>query len=278
MNQQPQSWLDRGLRSLAHRTTHGIALLWGQRLGFWYVTEFPKSGGTWVGRMLGDSLGLPFPQASRMPIAMPAVVHNHWSYNHRLKRVVYVYRDGRDALVSLFFHRLYLDRPHRRGPYGLRRARRQDPDAVDVRRALPAFLTLEFQRPSATSLPWNEHVMCWLGDREGVAAVSYEGLLADPEAEMATVLRALGVSVEEARLRESIARHTFERLSGRPRGQEDRRSFLRKGEPGDWRTYFTREAAEVFASFAGSTLQALGYERDSSWVSACAPLERETGR
>ena len=59
---------------------------------------------------------------------------------------------------------------------------------------------------------------------------------------------------------------SFERQSGRPSGEENKESFLRKGVIGDWRTRFSPQAREVFDRYAGEELILLGYERDRSWV------------
>jgi Sulfotransferase domain len=59
---------------------------------------------------------------------------------------------------------------------------------------------------------------------------------------------------------------SFERQAGRRPGEEDKRSFRRRGMVGDWRNHFNHEARELFDRYAGSELILLGYERDRSWV------------
>lgn len=47
------------------------------------VNEYPKSGGSWVGEMLGDAFGVPFPR-NRLPILRSSIMHGHvmqsWKY------------------------------------------------------------------------------------------------------------------------------------------------------------------------------------------------------
>ncbi len=42
--------------------------------------------------------------------------------------------------------------------------------------------------------------------------------------------------------------------------------MLRKGQAGDWRNHFTREAAEIFDRYCGDMLISTGYEPDHEWV------------
>jgi hypothetical protein len=66
--------------------------------------------------------------------------------------------------------------------------------------------------------------------------------------------RRLG-SEEAAAIAEEFS---FERQAGRRPGEEDKRSFLRKGVVGDWRNHFSQEARETFDRYAGSELILLG--------------------
>ena len=63
----------------------------------------------------------------------------------------------------------------------------------------------------------------------------------------------------------AVDRWSFTTTSGRKPGEEDLSSFRRKGIAGDWTNYFSREAGEVFDSFAGDALVELGYADDRNW-------------
>jgi len=52
----------------------GLVRLLSGALPLYVVNEFPKSGGTWVGQMLGRALGLPFPR-NRLPALRPSIMH-----------------------------------------------------------------------------------------------------------------------------------------------------------------------------------------------------------
>ena len=97
--------------------------------------------------------------------------------------------------------------------------------------------------------------------------VRYEDLRRNTAGELQRIVLELSgrrLGSEEA---VSIAEEfSFERQAGRRPGEEDKRSFLRKGVVGDWRNHFSQEARETFDRYAGSELMLLGYERDRSWV------------
>jgi hypothetical protein len=96
--------------------------------------------------------------------------------------------------------------------------------------------------------------------------VSYEGLLEDATGEMLRALtQASGVEPDRELVELAVRRHDFSKTAGRTSGQEDRAAFRRKGASGDWRAHFTREAGEVFDSYAGDELIEFGYATDRSW-------------
>ncbi len=76
-----------------------------------------------------------------------------------------------------------------------------------------------------------------------------------------------GAEPDMHRVREVLEATSFEKRTGRKRGQQDLSwPSLRKGVAGDWKNLFTREAAELFDRYAGETLVEDGYEPDRSWV------------
>lgn len=63
-----------------------------------------------------------------------------------------------------------------------------------------------------------------------------------------------------------IARNrTFEKLTGRSRGQENRNTHLRKGVPGDWKNHFEPEHVAAFKDRYNDLVLDLGYASSPDW-------------
>jgi Sulfotransferase domain len=243
----------------------GLVHLLSGALPLYVVNEFPKSGGTWVGQMLGRALGVPFPR-NRLPVLRPSIMHGHYLSPWGIKNAVIVWRDGRDVMVSWYHQQLI---PHEWNELQVRRSRRELAleDYEDVYKNLPAFIEYAFRRPHSPRFSWADFVRRWHG-RKGAIHVRYEDLREHTARELRRVvlgLTALRLSPEEA---SAIAEEfSFERQAGRRAGEENKESFLRKGVVGDWRAHFSPEARAAFDRYAGEELLVLGYERDGAWVS-----------
>lgn len=59
--------------------------------------------------------------------------------------------------------------------------------------------------------------------------------------------------------------HSFENLSGSPKGLEEVRNHYRKGVSGDWKNHFTDVQKHIFKENWGELLVQLGSERDLNW-------------
>jgi hypothetical protein len=68
--------------------------------------NIPKSGGSWLGQMLGELIGLPFPR-NRLPVLRPSIMHGHYLYFPTMKNVFVALRDGRDIMVSFYYYSLF---------------------------------------------------------------------------------------------------------------------------------------------------------------------------
>ncbi|MEC9374434.1 MAG: sulfotransferase domain-containing protein, partial [Planctomycetota bacterium] len=262
------------MRKASYAVTRQVAIRRGEFFPFYYLAEFPKSGGTWTGRMVADALGVPFPQYPIFPLGFTCVIHSHWTYHPKLRRVVYLHRDGRDVMVSFYFHVLR-DARLKSSPWAKENAawaervlgKGYDPD--DSPKNLPAFMEELFRKPLSTRMNWGDHIRSWLPAREDptCAFVSYEELRTDCAAALKRVVeRVGGKPVGDERIEQAVERFSMKKMTGRGAGQEDRDSFIRKGVVGDWQNHFTREAAEVFDRWAGDMLVELGYESSRDWV------------
>ncbi|MFG0306604.1 MAG: sulfotransferase domain-containing protein [Phycisphaerales bacterium JB040] len=263
------------LRALSHKVTWQLGTRLPNTFPFVFVVGYPKSGTTWISSLVADVLQLPFPKHSLLPIGCPAVVHGHETVWARYPRTVYTVRDGRDSLVSFYFHlaREIPDGPNPTLPRYMRPYFPALRDKHDVQANIARFVEAQLDRPHASPVNWPDHVRSFYdppgGKRHANAvALRFEDLLTDgPGALQAAMDELAGERVDPDRVAMALDKFSFARQSkGRRAGAEDRSSFLRKGQAGDWANHFTREAGEIFADRAGEALMLAGYETDTAWV------------
>jgi hypothetical protein len=182
-----------------------------------------------------------------------------------MKNVVVAWRDGRDVMVSWYHQQLV---PHEWNEHQVRKSRRELPleDYDDVYGNLPAFIEYAFTRPHSPRFSWADFVRRWHGHK-GATHVRYEDLRRNTVGELRKVVLGLtGRQLSPEVATAIVEEFSFERQAGRRAGEEDKRSFLRKGVVGDWRNHFNREAREIFDLYAGDELILLGYEGDRAWI------------
>jgi len=265
----PQPALMR-LRTLSHHITFALGKRFPRTISLVFVLGYPKSGTTWACQLAADYLQLPFPRHSLLPVGYAAVVHGHETVSRRFQRGLYVMRDGRDALTSLYF---FIARrlPAGDNPILTRHQRRLFPNLRnrdDVAANIGPFIERQMRRPHPSPVHWGAHVRSYYeAAGHHMVLLRYEDLRCDPEGALAEAMARLeGAPPDSERVRMTIAKFSFERQAGRKPGVEDRASFLRKGEVGDWRNHFTREAADIFDRYCGEALVQAGYESDRTWV------------
>ncbi len=156
-------------------------------------------------------------------------------------RVVHILRDGRDVAVSALHHayRVGLEQaivPHSDEFYRQMRhhARRW---AANVRAA----------RSFGADHP------------ELYCEVSYERMLVDAVPEISRVCEVLGVNADATVVAAAADAASFEKTTGRRRGEEDKSAFVRKGEAGDWQQYFDARSLAVFDEESDGLRHELGY-------------------
>jgi len=229
------------------------------------INEYPKSGGTWIGQMLGKALDLPFPR-NRLPLLTSCILHGHYLQSWNMRNVLIVWRDGRDVIVSQYFH--YLFGNDKGNAQLVDRTRKDLPceNYDDIQTNLPKFIQYIFEEKKQPRFSWADFVQRWYG-RTNVVYTSYEKMQYDTANELQRIVFELtGTKLTPEKAFEIKDEFSFERQSGRKVGEENKNSFLRKGVIGDWHNHFTRDACKVFDQFAGEELIYLGYEKDNSWV------------
>lgn len=232
-----------------------------------WVCGFPRSGNTWLARLLGDVLDSPVSAGRKFPANAdegfdrpgPFVIRQQHNRPPVDGKVVSIIRDPRDITVSLMHYR-----------------------------ELPSLEeALEFGRQSPRGKlmdTWQEFVSLWLDEADVI--VKYEALLRDPIWAMHELLAELSVSYELDRLPDAILRQSFnerralahdERYeNGRfPYGAEhERYKVLRQGIAGDWKNHFTQDIAQRADATFNPVMSELGYEDEDEWWKDL-PLRRD---
>lgn len=176
-------------------------------------------------------------------------------------KTIYVCRDGRDVVVSYTFHHLRVGEAHH-FPERLRvsfvrhqRAFREDPGGMGP--GAPGLLGDEaWVKETARFWAWRvlaDVAQGAMTDSPTLLSVRYEDLHGDVEGQCRRMYEFLGVDPgrADAPSREGRTSPGF--------GREDRRSFFRKGEVGDWRRFATPDFCRWVREEAGEALETLGY-------------------
>ena len=262
------------MERVSNQVTRALAPKMGPTIPQHYVCEYPRSGGTWLARMLADYFGIARPGPSIFPIGCRAVIHTHWRFHPKMRNVYVLMRDGRDVMTSYWFYRIRNIKTKKSYNYNqqhreLQRVLGGDYDPDNPSAHLADFMRHEFSHPHGAPQDWGAFYQSWYNPERcpWIAYLRYEDLLTEP---VDTLKRAIehitGESAEMARIERAVEHFSMAKDTGRKPGEEARTSFIRKGIAGDWKNYFTPEIARVFDELAGETLIKLGYEEDRSWV------------
>lgn len=253
---------------LAHSATQYFPL--------YVINEYPKSGGSWVGDMLSDALRIPFPR-NRLPMLRSSILHGHMMHSWNMRNVILVWRDGRDVLISQYYHSLFLND---RGNARLVAKCRSDlgfTNYDNISENLITFMEYVYEAKRHPRMSWSEFVDRW-ADCKRCVHVRYEDLRARPVDELKRVVKELSdTSLDDGLAASIVDKHSFERVSGRRVGEADIGSFLRKGVVGDWTNYFNHDACVRFGRYAGNALIKLGYESGNEWIDSCKPASAYGG-
>lgn len=243
-----------------------LARAWSHLAPVYLVNEYPKSGGTWLKFMLAEALGLPA-WTQGAPAWGSCVMQAHWLQARGGCRTVALFRDGRDVMVSYYFHSFFVNEFNNAAYTRYMRDRFGFADYEDTQTNLLPFMKVMIDDPVSPRFSWIDFVRAWAG-RPGVVDAYYDRLRQDTGAELDRVVTALtGTPLPRGRAAEVAAGYTMEKMRARkaelnplkgPR-QAAEKSFIRKGSVGGWTEHFTDEALDWFEGRAGAELTRLGY-------------------
>ncbi len=179
-------------------------------------------------------------------------------------RLVFIVRDGRDAVLSQRFQS-FIDAVQHLSPEDLRIRAAFARDATPFFRGERSVFTEAGLRRAAANWVANvtethQRGQELFGDRYHV--LRYEDLLSRPWEEMARLWAFLGVETDSAALQAAVAAEMQRNPDAdwQKEAASDLATNLRKGKAGSWQQLFTARDRALFHEIAADTLRAWGYE------------------
>jgi hypothetical protein len=256
-----------------------------------FVVGYPKSGCTWLTRLVAELLGCPvsgfLEEESSNDMAAegqgrvsPYRVLRAHHQSHELapfltptSKVIYVVRDPRDATISgahyfKFERSEWLGRLL--GHLVLSRQRyyrliypRLSPESYCIQRMANAIVFGDASVSPWCRIAWKEHLLPYR--RPDVLMVRYEDLLTAPAIECQRILNHVGLSRDAAFVAEAIDRQSFQKKKREFKEQGDvrREQFMRIGRSGQWKEKISAAQLALFEEKLGDILTLLSYEHYS---------------
>ena len=230
------------------------------------VTEFPKSGGSWLVSMLGDILSLPkrdlytndktsffdptlhpwYKGTESWNLPESCIIKSHELPDTKLHSfpasTIHLIRDCRDVVVSSYFFS----------------------NEFCVKNGLIAAFTESFEEHAQNcAIGWACFVSAWR--KEDVPSIFYEDLLQDPFGELKKVLNILGVPVADSMIHFAVQNNTKEKMHASLADAFMHNTFVRKGIAGDWINHYDDRLKNIVKKHAGHVLSTLGYTENDDW-------------
>lgn len=170
-------------------------------------------------------------------------------------------RDPRDIIVSGYFYHLWCDEAWCISPLSHLNDKTYRQSLLEL--SEEDGIQFELENEGAATI---RAMGGWRFGNPDFIEVKYEELIAKEEEEFERIFNHYGFNRSVMKQALEVTKNcSFCSVAGRALGEEDRKSFLRKGLPGDWKNHFTAMHKGRFKELFPNVLQQLGYETDGHW-------------
>lgn len=209
-----------------------------------YIASAPRSGNTWLSRLLGDALDSPLLANGRDGLDAPEYFGEGRDGDYLIRKThdrkrygttIFLYRDPRDVAISRFFYRGGL-----------------------AKTTLKAVIN--------TMHPYDRNARWWYDGQDYDVITSYEGL-SSLKLRVAELDRIIHVVTDKwipyDRLEEVFEYQSIKSIKSRYGNRFA--GSVRKGIVGDWKNFFTREHGRLITEKVGELMIEQGYIDDLDW-------------
>ncbi|WP_150464420.1 sulfotransferase domain-containing protein [Francisella sp. XLW-1] len=245
-----------------------------------YVIGFPKSGNTWLSRLMADITNSniyvesdnDFINSSENSSGKTGdfIIHKIHVANDLCKvlesKKIYILRDPRAVFVSAFFHNFRSLQERNINKSFLMRLLFNF-EIANVNKAWNKTVLARINdfknRSGAMKVGnWSNHVEFWSNQKD-ICIVRYEDLLENTQVVMERILQELGINYSKNKLESVIERQSFKIKKEEFMQKNDRQnaSFLRSGEKEDWKKYLSQKQIKTIEKVHYKMMDAFSYER-----------------
>jgi hypothetical protein len=251
------------------------------------VVGYPKSGNTWITRLVAELVNCPvvgfwnsdcdeiaregFNRKSDIGCFKSHHQFHELAFPNHLEelKIIYAIRDPRDLAISgahyFDFERYPAIRDiFKRLPKGIRIYNKTLKKALcsEQYRLDQMIQTILYGSEHINyfcRIPWKEHYKPYL--ERGCFLVKYEDLLANAEYECEKILTYLGVQRQSREILEAIENQSFEKKKAEflKNGEIEKAFFLRSGKVGQWQEKLSQKQKQLFLSELSEDLSHFSY-------------------
>lgn len=243
-----------------------------------FIAGLPRSGSTWIANIFASLDGFEkydldnwktglmkswddfqttdiFPGSFEKYKNKLAVIKGHtWGEERNLRvlrdsklKYLITMRDPRDNIISCYYY--------------IKNHPQHWDHIKSLNLTLENYITFKLKSGeyNKQNLNW---IRSWLNnyDKSRSHMIKYEDMLIDPMENLRIAFSFMGFKINDAIINGIIEKNKFEKITGRSRGEEDKRSFNRKATSGEWESVFTREQKELFAVLGEDIINRLNYK------------------
>lgn len=225
------------------------------------VTEYPRSGGTWLVSLIGGILGFPkrdiyvnddfntfdvsmhpwYADAENFDLTENCVIKSHELPNSPLiafpAKLIHLVRDGRDVSVSKYFY---------------------ESDFLLKNGFIQNFDTPIDEHIIQTGHDWQHYILAWLAT--DVPIYRYEDFLHDTIGTLQRLFNDINLDVSRETIVSTVQANTVSNTRYYFAPTFKHNTVVRKGIAGNWRNYLDAYRSQQFVQVAGEALERLGYK------------------
>ncbi|PZD72812.1 hypothetical protein C1752_03198 [Acaryochloris thomasi RCC1774] len=224
------------------------------------INEFPKSGGTWTGKVISNYLGYRFDDNIIPKYGAAIVKYHKLQIPSALKEVVII-RDPRDVIISFYYHSFFIfaDNPFNARIVSLSKKRFNFDDYSDIAANIPTFIDYMLDGPIKPGFRWDHFYNIKI--KSGIPIFKYEDLRHSPLETFSQILESLGFQdIDQQKLSGSIEKYNIKKIKKKNDSSQGKVNFVRSGKVNGWQDILLKQDNNKIRKNFSSIMEIFQYD------------------